>query len=234
MAAKFAVAGDFDGDGRDELAVAKDAAGDRGQRSAGSMRLRPGRPPLVPPEPRVRPAEQCRLSAWRRAIAAKFAVAGDFDGDGRDEIAIAQDVGGSRGNDFWVMDYDPATGRWRTWTRLPAAPATNGDVDCSPLPVAAKFAVVGDFDGDGRDELAVAPGRRRDPWERLLGDGLRPGRPPVVAPGPGPASNGDRGDIDAALPVGGSSRSPGTSTATAGTSWRSPRTSPERRGTTSG
>ena len=40
---------------------------------------------------------------------AKFAVAGDFDGDGRDELAAAPEIGGTVGNDLWVMDYDPET-----------------------------------------------------------------------------------------------------------------------------
>jgi hypothetical protein len=35
-------------------------------------------------------------------------VAGDFDGDGRDEVAINVDVVGTRGNDFWAMTYDPS------------------------------------------------------------------------------------------------------------------------------
>jgi hypothetical protein len=36
-----------------------------------------------------------------------FGVTGDFDGDGRAEVALAEDLTGTRGNDFWVMDYDP-------------------------------------------------------------------------------------------------------------------------------
>jgi hypothetical protein len=40
-------------------------------------------------------------------IVPAFGVAGDFDGDGRAEVAIAEDLAGTRGNDFWVMDYDP-------------------------------------------------------------------------------------------------------------------------------
>ncbi|BAP57934.1 hypothetical protein THII_3637 [Thioploca ingrica] len=36
---------------------------------------------------------------------AKFAVVGDFDGDGCQEIAVAPDASGSKGNDFWVMKY---------------------------------------------------------------------------------------------------------------------------------
>lgn len=41
----------------------------------------------------------------------KFAVAGDFDGDGRDEIAVAPNASGSSGNDFWVMHFETGLGR---------------------------------------------------------------------------------------------------------------------------
>ena len=36
---------------------------------------------------------------------AKFAVAGDFDGDKRHELAVAPQATGSPGNDFWVTKY---------------------------------------------------------------------------------------------------------------------------------
>jgi hypothetical protein len=41
-------------------------------------------------------------------VAAKFAVAGDFDGDGQDEIVIAVDRPGTEGNDLWAMEFDRA------------------------------------------------------------------------------------------------------------------------------
>ena len=145
VAAKFAVAGDFDGDGRDELAVAKDVGGTRGNDLW-----------VMDYDPVAgRWSHLGDIDCSVAQVAAKFAVAGDFDGDGRDEMAIAQDVGGTRGNDFWVMRYDPATRRWRH-LNPGSGLANDADVDCSPDPVAAKFAVAGDFDGDGRDELAVA------------------------------------------------------------------------------
>ena len=46
---------------------------------------------------------------------AKFAVVGDFDGDGLQEIAVAPEAGSSAGNDFWVMKFDTAS---RTWGHL--------------------------------------------------------------------------------------------------------------------
>jgi hypothetical protein len=33
------------------------------------------------------------------------AVAGDFDGDGRAEVAVGPFAGGSAGNDFWAMKF---------------------------------------------------------------------------------------------------------------------------------
>lgn len=87
---------------------------------------------------------------------AKFAVVGDFDGDGRREIAVAPDAGGSAGNDFWVMKFGSATGRWQHLSPIPGHPM-QADIDFSGLGFAAKFAVAGDFDGDGRQEILVAP-----------------------------------------------------------------------------
>ena len=45
---------------------------------------------------------------------ARFAVTGDFDGDGRDEIAVAPENPGTPGNDFWVMKFnnDPNNPGW--------------------------------------------------------------------------------------------------------------------------
>jgi hypothetical protein len=91
-------------------------------------------------------------------FAARSAVAGDFDGDGRDELAVAPSVRGSGGNDFWVMDFDHSTGTWRHLSPIPGH-GMDADFDCSGTDVAARFAVCGDFDGDGRAEIAIAPWR---------------------------------------------------------------------------
>jgi hypothetical protein len=88
-------------------------------------------------------------------LRARFGVAGDFDGDGRDEVAIAPDLGGTRGNDFWVVDQDPATRLWTHLGRAPRGHGDPGDFDCSTAKLTPRFAVAGDFDGDGRDEVAV-------------------------------------------------------------------------------
>jgi len=58
----------------------------------------------------VRHGMEADLDASGLEYAAKFAVVGDFDGDGHDEIAIAPDTPGSPGNDFWVLKY--GAGSW--------------------------------------------------------------------------------------------------------------------------
>jgi hypothetical protein len=163
--AKFAVVGDFDGDKRDEVAIAPDAPGSEGndfwvmkyvgdpgagtwkhmgQTAAGFWADFDCSDTASPADPAFN-------------APAKFAVVGDFDGDGRDEIAIAPDLPGTQGNDFWVMKYvgQFPTGQWQHAS--PTGYPSGADLDCSPADYAAKFAVVGDLDGGGCDEIVVAP-----------------------------------------------------------------------------
>ncbi|MBL7792408.1 MAG: VCBS repeat-containing protein [Saprospiraceae bacterium] len=105
---------------------------------------------------------------------AHFAIKGDFDGDGQDEVAIclrpsfvytppngvysnldsirSYDVDASKGNDFWVRKY-----RNGIWDHLGEIQYPDLDLqfDCSVEGVPAAFAVAGDFDGDGMDEIMV-------------------------------------------------------------------------------
>ncbi len=144
--AAFAVAGDFDGDGRDELAVAESSGthfwvmafgGPAGQ-GAGSGGDRAWQP---------LPDFTCSDDASKKAL---FAVAGDFDGDGQDEIAV-----GSPEGEFWVMDFDTATS---TWGHLGAGAEDEGqpDFECDQPPLPPLLAVAADFDRDGLDEIAIA------------------------------------------------------------------------------
>ncbi len=69
------------------------------------------------------------------SLAGAKAMAGDFDGDGKDELALFLDG-------EWLLDIN-GNGRWDKddlWARL-------GDVDDLP--------VVGDWDGDGKDDIGI-------------------------------------------------------------------------------
>jgi hypothetical protein len=74
-------------------------------------------------------------------------LAGDFDGDGRDELLVSDKVQGGdprSANDFWLLDY--ANGEWSRLRNL----------NCSDDAFEARYAFVGNIDGDDRDEVLVA------------------------------------------------------------------------------
>src|SRR5262249_37071526 len=148
--------GDFDGDGRDEIAIAPEGWDDNDEHLAAAwgMDFQPGTRTwrqLRPPTQQDTYSFRCIDAVYRR----RFLAAGDFDRDGRDEIAVFPDLGGTEGNDFWVMDWDPSSLSWEH-LREAGSPAST-DADASAADYAAQFAVTGDFDGDGRDEIALAP-----------------------------------------------------------------------------
>ncbi len=167
-------AGDFDGDGRAELAVTPyDGSGlvwilgagtgaSAGAGGAGLVR----RMDLTSVE-----TGHDHRTAQDKTMGAAFRfsptdavpgimVAGDFDGDGRDEAAaaIAPDTDNiSRGNDWWSLDLRAGTRQWAPLGPVdPAWPLrTVADLDEGAMMLFG--ATVGDFDGDGRDEIAVIP-----------------------------------------------------------------------------
>ena len=146
--AKFIVGGDFDSDGLTELVAAPAASGSRGNdlwvmkyniAAASWQHMAP-----IPNHPM-----DADIDCSGRKFPAKFAVVADFDGDDADELMIAPDATGSRGNDLWVMKFDQVNGLWQHMGPIPNHPM-DADIDCSGLQFPAKFAYAGDFDGDGR------------------------------------------------------------------------------------
>jgi hypothetical protein len=53
-------------------------------------------------------------------------------------------LGPTASTDSWASD------------ATPSGHPFEADIDCSAADIAAKFAVAGDFDGDGQDELVIA------------------------------------------------------------------------------
>ena len=195
--AKFAVVADFDGDGADELVIAPEATGSRGNdlwvmKYVGTFP--DGTWQHMAPIPGH--AIDADIDCSGLQFAAKFACASDFDGDGRAELLVAPNVGGTRGSDLWVMKYVGLfpDGSWQHMAPIPNHPM-EADIDCSGLQFAAKFACVSDFDGDERDELVIAPdapgSRGNDLWVMKYVGRFPDGTWQHMAPIPGHAMDAD-------------------------------------------
>jgi hypothetical protein len=202
---KLVAVGDFDGDGRDELALAPDRPGTAGndlwimKLSGGTWRhLTPIADHGFLADVNADLGAATPVSFGVRALAC-----GDFDGDGRDELIVVPDVGGTPGNDLWAMKL--VGGVWQHMSPIPGHPFLadiNCDVGGTSAPTRGIEAlVVEDFDGDGRDELVIVPhGGRSELWAMKFVDGAWrhvspiPGHPFVadVRGEPGPAGAGVR------------------------------------------
>ena len=168
--AKFAAVADFDGDGRAEVLVAPGAGGSRGN-DLWVMKFDEGSGSWEHMAP-LADEMQADIDCSDSQYPAKFAVVADFDGDGRAEVLVAPDANDSRGNDLWVMKYVGTypDGSFQHMAQIPNQqdPKMEADIDCSDTKYPAKFAVVADFDADGRAEVLVAPdadvSRGNDLW----------------------------------------------------------------------
>ncbi len=166
--AKFALVADFDGDGCDEIAIAPNAGDSRGN-DLWVMKFDRTAHAWVHMAPIPNHPMDADIDCSGTQFPAKQLIAGDFDEDGRAELVVMPNAPGSRGNDLWVMKYvgDFPTGTWQHMAPIPNH-QMDADIDCSGLQFAAKFAVIGDFDDDGRDEIVIAPetgtSRGNDLW----------------------------------------------------------------------
>lgn len=144
--------GDFDGDGKDEIAIGAPADTVRldGQGSVTVVNPRSRRAVLyTQSSPGVKGASE-KWDAFGGSLAAA-----DFDADGRDDLAIGVPGEGLSANQR-AMDYGDGmvhirygTGRWEAWTQR-LLKGTPRYYDRFGVALAA-----GDFNGDGDAELAI-------------------------------------------------------------------------------
>jgi hypothetical protein len=145
--------GDVDGDGRDEVIVQIDAANSGGN-DFWVMKFNPAAGSWQHLSPIPGHTLQADLDCSGLPNAGRSVSVGDVDGDGRAEVIVQIDAANSGGNDFWVMQFDPAAGSWQHLSPIPGH-TLQADLDCSDLPNAGRSVRVGDVDGDGRDEVIV-------------------------------------------------------------------------------
>lgn len=135
----FGPVGDFDGDGQEEILV-------RSPWGIGILKLTGTTPTF---QPLMMASNGTRFGGWLLNTADNvFGPVGDFNGDGRDEIAITSPWGIGvlrfNGTTFDAVMMAPNGTRFGGWL------LNTGDNWLGP---------VGDFDRDGRDELVIA-----SPW----------------------------------------------------------------------
>jgi cysteine-rich repeat protein len=158
---RFGVVGDFDGDGVDELVLGVAAAG-------GSSHLVMYDFVDSPWGGRARDQE---LPAGVDLTARCMVTAGDYDGNGTDDLLLSLDLGPDQ-QDFWSITADASGFR---------EPALVFSVDVSIIDLSVMYHVVSaDFTGDGCDDVMFSydyPGNDDQAWFVLISgcSGYQPG-----------------------------------------------------------
>ena len=151
--------GDFDGDGRDDIAVGVPGEDLNGNPDAGAVTILYGSGAGITPS-RSRQFSQAGTVKGKPQANDRFGTAvaaGDFNGDGRDDLAIGvpgEDL--KKGSDAGQVNilYAGPNGLRKTGNvRFSQAGKVNGAVERDDR--FGSSLAVGDFDGNGRDDLAI-------------------------------------------------------------------------------
>ncbi len=154
---RHAVAGDYDGDGCDDVAMSYDYPDD--SQAVFVVRSQCSGLPI--------PADQ-DTESWLLTTTAVLdleawphAVAGDLDGDGRDDLLFA----GGDGTHSWLLEL-------RSSGKAFEAPVVVQQLDAATLDLSGGRLALGELDGSAGPELIAARG------SALVGLGVGPGSPP--------------------------------------------------------
>jgi FAD/FMN-containing dehydrogenase len=160
---KSIVAADVDGDGQAELVIAPDTNGtdgnelwvmkfDRVRRTWAHLSPIKGHPFLAD--------VNCDAGASTpTGIGIKHITSAHLDEDQLAELVVIPAIAGTAGNDLWVLKFEGLRKTWSHVSPIPSHPFA-ADVNCDdgrPSPFGARTAIAADVDGDGKDELIVAP-----------------------------------------------------------------------------